>query len=223
MFITKKILGFSMVGLLLLGSLHFIGGSFNARAQDFEDSNGSKPTCQTLEECWALAEIVDARIKKLLVSAAPRLDDIARNVDGSVKMMNQNEAIKYCAEKNLTLPTARELVLVSESLSLGASGIRRTRYPDTIYSRDDVQAEIKAMRKDNFLPIYSGDAALPVVGFYFNHRGYEGSLGDYWFWSSSVHPVYPEYGYYLSGKSGSLPYGRSFLVSNHAVRCKLPH
>jgi hypothetical protein len=51
----------------------------------------------------------------------PKFLDIARNADGSVKYMNQREALKYCSNQGAHLPSARELTYLSASF--GARGI----------------------------------------------------------------------------------------------------
>jgi hypothetical protein len=51
----------------------------------------------------------------------PSFLDIARNGDGSVKLMSQKEAFDYCANRGAHLPSARELAQLS--MSFGARGI----------------------------------------------------------------------------------------------------
>ena len=81
--------------------------------------------------------------------------------------MNQYDAVSYCANQGMHLPSARELAQLSASL--GAAGISET--PKGYYLVSAKNADGK------------------VDNFYFNYSGYkrpQGDLGNNWFWSSSV-------------------------------------
>ena len=144
--------------------------------------------CNTLPECQQLKTqlsaslaAVDARIQAL--QPIPQIGDIARNTDGSIRYMDQADAISYCAcdsdhaRKDLGcttapnsnhLPSARELAQLAQSM--GAAGISETA-------------------KDGYDPVNAVNADGKNDSFYFNYSGYQqpaGDLGNNWFWSSSV-------------------------------------
>lgn len=100
------------------------------------------------------------------------------------------------------MPTAREFALYAQNL--GAQGISETA-------------------KDGYYLVKGSDSAGNPDHFYFSYKGYQrpaGDLGNYWFWSSSVHPDDSDYAYYLYGDDGHVYYGyRSSDVVISAVRC----
>jgi len=55
-------------------------------------------------------------------SDVPQFGDIVRNSDGTISYMNQHDAIAYCANLGMHLPSARELAQLSASL--GVQGIK---------------------------------------------------------------------------------------------------
>lgn len=131
------------------------------------------------------------------------LGDLAKDEKGNVKTMNQYQAAEYCQSIGSRLPTVRELALYAQSL--GADGISDRKEDDdygTIYTRD-IDGNI-------------------VVDFYFSFRRYHrpgGDLEDYWYWSSSVHPKYPDEAYLLSGYVGVITYDSRYHDHDYAVRC----
>lgn len=116
------------------------------------------------------------------------LGDVVRNTDGNVSRMNQVEAKRVCIEKNLRLPTARELAIHAQTL--GARGIRETKFPDAVSTDAEVKAEIEQMRLDGYHPIFKINSSTRMaVDFYYENGGYnrpEGDHGQYSFWSSSL-------------------------------------
>ena len=177
------------------------------------------PVCNTLKECNQLK--VEARIQELLKDETLSLGDIVKDAHGKVRTMNQYDADKYCKSIGSRLPTARELALYSQSL--GARGILETSYSGIDSASSKVQTEITQMDKEGYYPIYTKNSAeKTVVDFYLNYSGYQrpaGDFGNYWFWSSLVHPYYSYNAYDLDGYNGGIGnYNRSNddLI---AVRC----
>jgi hypothetical protein len=120
------------------------------------------------------------------------------------------------------LPTARELAVYSQSL--GARGIRETAHPGVVTSDTTVRAEIEQMDRDGYYPIYvANSSGQRAVDFYFNSSGYQrpaGDLGNLWFWSSSVHPVFSDSAYNVNGVNGVFGLDlRSPYSDGSAVRC----
>lgn len=135
--------------------------------------------------------------------------------------MNQYDAEKHCTAKGSRMPTAREFVQMSQSM--GARGIRETAHKNLNTDDPKVQAEIKAMEVDTFYAIYTkNDQDELVVDFYFSFSDYkrpEGDLGNFWFWSSSVHPYYPDstVAYLFGGQYGGI--ASNLRSIDAAVRC----
>jgi hypothetical protein len=160
--------------------------------------------CNTLPECQQLKTqlsaslaAVDARIQALQPS--PQIGDIARNTDGSIRYMNQADAINYCASQGQHLPSARELAQLAQSM--GAAGISETA-------------------KDGYYLVNAVNADGKYDSFYFNYSGYQqpaGDLGNNWFWSSSVDSSNSGGAFVLRGHYGFVYYGPRGL--SDAVRC----
>jgi hypothetical protein len=144
-------------------------------------------------------------------------DDIAKDKNGKVLYMNHPDAVKYCEKDGKRLPTVREQALLSQSM--GSKGLKETTFADIKTSDAKVSAEITQMNKDGYYAFYKkNQAGETVVDFYFNYNGYKkptGDLGENYFWSSSVHPVYSSYAYELFGCGGYIYYGYDY----GAVRC----
>jgi hypothetical protein len=131
--------------------------------------------------------------------------EIARNVNGKVKYMSQEEAAQYCASQGARLPSARELTQLS--VSLGAKGIV-----------DSCGSEWSCAKRKH---IQNADGTNDE--FYFNYSGYQppaGDLGNNWFWSSSVDSRYPEFGFFFNGVDGGI-FMNLWVNRRHAVRCVL--
>ncbi len=116
-------------------------------------------------------------LKEIRNMKVPMFLHIARNADGSVKYMNQNQAIQYCLGQGAHLPSAREWA--QYSFMLVAEGILEVDFVDSnLGGRPPVGYSL--INAKDFLT-GSSDA------FYFNLTGYqrpEGELGDNWFfWS----------------------------------------
>ncbi len=114
--------------------------------------------------------------------------------------MTQSDAMSYCANQGMHLPSARELAELSASL--GAAGISETPKAG-YYLVSAINADGKSDK------------------FYFSYAGYKrpaGDLGNNWFWSSSVDSSNSDYAYYLYGINGFVDV--FFLDHNKlAVRC----
>lgn len=158
--------------------------------------------CHTLEDCRKLkTEEVEADLAVLLKDVTPELTGVL-SIRGT-----QTYAKHFCEDKGMRLPTAREFALVAESL--GAEGISETR-------------------KDGYRLIRGQDSAGNPDYFYFSNHGYKrpaGALGNYWFWSSSVHPgnYFNNMAYLLNGYNGAIDYyvrSDVYYVS-FAVRCAI--
>lgn len=113
--------------------------------------------------------------------------------------MNQADAMSYCANQGMHLPSARELAQLSASM--GAAGISETA-------------------KDGFYQVSVKNADGKADSFYFSYAGYKrpaGDLGSNWFWSSSVGSGSSDVAYDLHGGYGALVYD----LRNYegAVRC----
>jgi len=129
-----------------------------------------------------------------------RLTDIARNADGSVRIMNQYDATKYCKSLGFRVPTMRELAI--ESQQFGAA-IRETSFPGVFAKDSAVASEIELMEKEKFTPIYKGDSSSnEVLDFYLSIADYRhptGDLGNFTLWSSSYDPEASFFAYQLPG------------------------
>lgn len=131
----------------------------------------------------------------------PRFSDIARNADGSIRQMNQDEAISYCAKRWQRLPSIREFAELATSM--GATGISETA-------------------KSGFYEVNGRNADGKVDRFYFSNSGYNrppGDLGTNWFWSSSVYLSFPYGAFNLYGSNGAV--GFIYLGKLGAVRCAI--
>lgn len=168
-------------------------------------AGASVPQCRTVAECRARIAQDQATLKQLQSgqAATPAFLDIARNADGSVKsIMDQADAIHYCANQGAHLPSARELAQLS--MSLGAKGI-----VDACDRSDKKCYSVKATNADG-----SSD------NFNFSYAGYQrpaGELGNNWFWSSSVFSNFSGFAFVLNGYYGDVVYDVRYV--NFAVRC----
>ncbi len=166
----------------------------------------AQPVCGTISECNELISQANVRIAQ--INAIPELQftEIATNADGSVKFMNQVDAIKYCRDQGGHLPTARELAW--RSMLRQASGIAEIAngQPDLTYRR-----------------IRANNANGSQDDFYFSDDGYERSpndIGNHLFWSSSNFSTHlGELGYLISEKRGS--FNEYPLASAFSVICVL--
>jgi len=151
--------------------------------------------CHTIEDCQQQIAERKAAQAKLLKEVTPELTGILTGV-------SQYEAERICRNEGMRLPTARELALVAQSL--GAEGISETK-------------------KNGYYLVKGSDSIGNPDHFYFSNKGYKrpaGELGNKWFWSSSVHPVYSNSAYRLNGNHGYIyDYNRSNYNYNYAVRC----
>lgn len=158
------------------------------------------------------------------LSSESALGDIVKNPDGSVRHMNQHDAEKYCLAQGSRLPTAKELAKYAQD-NHTAKGIHaKAKHLGLSVDSDAVKAEINQMDRDGYCAIYTKNSSgQKVVDFYFKNGGYQrpaGELGNYFFWSSSVHPDSSNYAYALYGVSGHIyDPSRSYSDYFSAVRC----
>ena len=192
---------FFLLALSLMSSVLLSGSAYAILDEKIRGIS----VCSTLEDCTKLRDLVDARIREL--QPTPLIGDIARNADGSIRYMNQYDAVLYCANQGKRLPSARELAQFS--MTFGAKGILEMhdiRNGDVPEGYHHVKAKNADGKDDSF---------------YFNYAGYQpakGDLGQSWLWSSSVDSEYSGFAYDLSGVYGDIDnFNRT--IDNHAVRC----
>lgn len=154
-----------------------------------------------------------------IAHADVQLSPMAKIADGSIQAVDHFMAIQYCDNHKMRLPTAREWAIHSQSL--GAKGIRETRYADVPRSDQRVITERDRMIGEGYYPTYRLNSTKQiVVDFYFNEAGYRrptGPQGDYFFWASSVVPSLPNYAYGFNGPNGRIYISdRSTRYSNSA-------
>jgi hypothetical protein len=100
--------------------------------------------------------------------------DVLKNADGSVRIMNQYDALRACPVGS-HLPTIRELAM--ESHTLGAGGIL------------EIDPALPNQAPVGYVKIAALNADGKTDQFYFSWDGYrtpDGDLGDGWVWSSSL-------------------------------------
>lgn len=152
------------------------------------------------QECQQRLDEAERQIRELQQQVTgltlPKLTGILKS------SVSQYEAERICRDRNMRLPTARELALVVQ-YEHGAEGISETK-------------------KDEYRLIRGTDGAGNPDHFYFSNKGYKrpaGHLGNHWFWSSSVHPDGSNNTYKLDGYDGEIyDVSRTFTYFN-AVRC----
>lgn len=129
----------------------------------------------------------------------PVFSDIVLNADGSVRLMSQRKALDYCAAQGMHLPSAREFAALAESR--GAVGASQTDLGNS------------------FAVYHLNGAQEAVVDFYFTIDGYNRpeDLDDNEYWTSSVHPKFPNTAYDFYGYFGVMSYAHRNTPK--AVRC----
>lgn len=148
------------------------------------------------------------------------LSPIAKNADGSVRMMNQFTAAQYCANRKMRLPTVREWGVYAAASSPYIQGIKETQYWDFSKDHPLVVAEENRMREQYFFPIYRlGSKNQIVISFYYQVNDGNYSMSEFnFFWSSSVVPGEPTLAYGYDSYDWSLSDGdRTNRL--YAVRC----
>jgi hypothetical protein len=165
----------------------------------FATSVQANEVCDTIEDCQSLKARVERRLAELLNEVTSELTGILNT--GLIHY----EAERICKEKNMRLPTARELVL---------EAIARKVLP---------LDAISETRQAGYRHIRGTDAEGNPDDFYLNDEGYqrpEGNLGRFWVWSSSLIPDDSLYAYIFGGYSGDVSRAvRSIYNSYSAVRC----
>jgi hypothetical protein len=144
--------------------------------------------------------VAQARSETLVKDVMPNLTGIAKDADGSILKMNQEDADRYCRYLGLRLPTARELALYSQSQ--GARGIGKPK-------------------KRGYNLVLGSDSSGNEDRFSFLVNGYErptGELGNNWFWSSSVYPDDSHLAYLMDGRFGFIYLGMR-NIGEGSVRC----
>ncbi len=167
-------------------------------------AGASASQCRTVTACQASIAQDQATLKQPQSGQAPTPGflDIVKNADGSVKTMNQSDAVDYCTSQGAQLPSARELAQLSTSL--GAKGI-----VDACGSSDISCFSIKATNADG-----NEDS------FDFSYAGYQrpaGEMGNNWFWSSSAYSNVSDFAFFLNGSGGEVAY--VYRNGHYAVRC----
>lgn len=166
-------------------------------------SNADAPTASNSTVSPTASKNNDPTNVPQVSSQEPVFMEIARNADGSVKLIPQDEAAKYCLEQGGRLPSAREFAHLV--MSFGARGIVED------CGSDSNCYQVRARMLDGSLD-----------QFYFSNAGYQQPTGDlwsYWFWSSSIRQYVDNEVYVLSLNSGNLLYAKRGLFLNGAVRC----
>lgn len=157
--------------------------------------------CHTIEDCRKMKAEVEADLVLLLSNMTPELTGILKTGVTSLR-----RAKEICEDEGMRLPTARELALIAQGL--GAEGISETR-------------------KDGNRLIRGTDSAGSPDDFYFSNSGYKrpaGDLGNWWFWSLSVHPDDSFNVFILNGFNGDIDtVNRSYDNFINAVRCVQTH
>ena len=187
--------------------------------------------CKTLPECQQLKTqlsaslaAVDARIQALQPS--PQIGDIARNTDGSIRYMDQADAINYCAcdsdhaRKDLgctTAPNSNHLPSARELAQLASQHCTS----DLLGKEPCGAAGISETAEDGYKQVSAKNADGKNDSFYFNYSGYQqpaGDLGNNWFWSSSVNSIDSDGAFDLYGGYGFVG-NVSRRKFSDAVRC----
>lgn len=187
-----------LLGLGYFFSLMVIvtGYPISASAQLASGVSDSAKAFQLLQESNKSPQDIDTKM-----SPFPKLTAIIRNADGSIRSMNQYEAIEYCLSQGLRLPTIRELALYAQSRE--AHGVRESA-------------------REGYYLIESTNANGKPDSFYYTHRGYlqpKGDLGAVAFWSSSLHPRKTHQGYLLHGYDAVIFSEDRTVFGGVAVRC----
>ncbi len=128
--------------------------------------------CNTISKCQQVRAEADKKIRELLQAGPiPKIGTIAQRVDGTVALMSQAQAVKYCVDQKMHLPTIKEFALLA--MHWGAAGISEAKN-DSHHSYREINAINPDGTKDFF---------------YFRSAGYErleGLFQERKFWSSSV-------------------------------------
>lgn len=166
-------------------------------------------TCE-LEVCKKAQRELDARIRSLEAANMPAFLPMveAKNLTGAQQsqycsrterddgacLMTQKNAIDYCVSVGAHLPSARELAQLSRSQ--GAKGI---------LSDSEYVTEKRGSDKGKAYQITAKNLDEKIDNFNFSYAGYQrpsDSLGNHWFWSSSVNPYDSYYAFYFYGVIG---------------------
>jgi hypothetical protein len=160
-------------------------------------SSRAAEICNTVIECRTLQSKVEERLKILEAAPLVLIDNIARYGDGTPVLLSISDAYKFCEEKELQLPTVRELAFFAQNL--GAKGNSETGYPEINIKKELVQKEIEEKKKTGWTLILrykvddsrahnQDDNGIEVVDFYYSSLGYKrptDDSGNYSFWSRS--------------------------------------
>lgn len=121
--------------------------------------------------------------------------------ESSEHLMSYEQAKMYCSERGGRIPTARELA--EYAISLGATGIRETKYPGEHISSDEVRDERNRNEVEGFEVItkkIKDPHGYPysTVAFYYSRNGFNPKNPYYTdkLWSSDL--AFSGFTYYLS-------------------------
>ena len=165
--------------------------------------------CETLSECQQLEKQVKERIRELQGHLSVTIGDFLRISDGQVRnRINQYQAERACAEQGSRLPTARELA--EEATRYGAEILELSQAPT-------------GKVPEGYYRINAKNPNGTTDSFYYSRQNYKrpsGDLGNYWVWSSSLHPVFDDVAFDFYGADGFLYYySRGTRFGYDSARC----
>lgn len=154
--------------------------------------------------------------------AETHIGQTAKDLGGSVLLVNHEEATRFCLNRGSRLPTIHEYAQLSASL--GSMGSRETQYLDIPINDVIVEEEITRNGAEGFSPLFRlNSAARFVIDFYFNSTGYNAPSAApedvSRFWSSTTNPRQPDKRYAFDGKTGFVSVSYSVRYNKFAVRC----
>nr|BFD69073.1 hypothetical protein HAGR004_40950 [Bdellovibrio sp. HAGR004] len=229
----------------LLVSVSFIGSAFaseelNVTHNVLVREGFSVDSCAREIERQTTAEVVQVMEAVSVISVNANARDATRiaklrcvdtvEKNGTVKqtklgessehLMSYEQAKLYCSERGARIPTARELA--EYAISLGATGIRETKYPGEHISSDEVRDERNRNEAEGFEVvtkkiINSHGYPYSTVAFYYSRNGFN-SKDPYYtekLWSSDL--AYSGLTYYLSEWGHLWEKNQYFSVAR--VRC----
>jgi hypothetical protein len=159
--------------------------------------------CDQLPEKFRTIDMVNVSIRGSYENGDGFLVRSGKTLNG----INQCQADYACKQLGARLPTARELAI--EGRKHGAEMVELS--PDSPAPKDFYLVIVVNPngKKDQFYYRYE-NYAIPA-----------GDLGNYWMWSSSVHPYYDDvYPFFLVGYSGRFDsLARDWAYNVSAARC----
>ncbi len=171
--------------------------------------------------------LMSSMILASTTASALSIGNTVRDLQGQPIFMTYEEAANYCQNNQMRIPTAREFAELSQSL--GAKGIRETKYPGVAYDDSRLTNEFyqSSLYQEHFKRIFKQSlSGLIEVDFYYSDSGYDfnskESWENLWIWTSSVHPsIYykpiPDLMKTWQSSIGNFVWARQ--SEPHAVRC----